>query len=84
MYDHFNYDNLLAEQQYGFRKLHPRAFAVVKLTGYICQQMESGYKPCNLYIDRSMASDTLSFDILLHKLKYYGFSSNGAKLLRYY
>ena len=84
MYDYFNYDNLLDEQQYGFYKLHCTEFAAVNLTGYIYQQMESGNKPCNLYIDLSMAFDTLSFDILLLKLKYSGFSSNEAKLLRCY
>ena len=74
MYDHFNDKNLLAEQQYGFRKLHCTEFAAVKLADYIRKQMESGNIPCNLYIDLSKAFDTLSYDILLHKLRYYGFS----------
>ena len=48
MYDHFNDNNLLAEQQYGFRKLHSTEFAAV--TDYISKQMESGKIPCNFYI----------------------------------
>ena len=82
IYDHFNDNNLLAEQQYGFRKLHSTEFAAVKLTDYISKQMESGKIPCNLDIDLSKAFDTLYFDILLHKLKYYGFSGTELKLLK--
>ena len=67
MYDHSNDNNLPAEQQYGFRKLHSTEFAAVKLTDYISKQMESVKIPCNLYID---LFKTLYFDILLHKLKY--------------
>ena len=84
MYDHFNDNNLLAEQQYGFRKLHSTEFAAVKLTDYISKQMESGKIHCNLYIDLSKAFNTLYFDILLHKLKYYGFSGTELKLVKCY
>ena len=84
MYDYFNDNNLLAEQQYGFRKLHSIEFAPVKLADYISKQMESGKIPCSLYIDLSKAFDTLCYDILLHKLRYYGFSGTELKLLRCY
>ena len=39
MYDHFNDNNLLAAQQYGFRKLQSTEFAAVKLADYISKQM---------------------------------------------
>ena len=84
MYDYFNDNNLLAEQQYGFRKLHSIEFAAVKLADYISKQMESGKIPCSLYIDLSKAFDTLCYDILLHKLRYYGFSGTELKLLDCY
>ena len=84
MYEYFNNNNLLAEQQYGFRKLHSTEYAAVKLLDHVSKQMESGHIPCNLYIDLSKAFDTLSHDILLHKLKYYGFSGIELKLLTNY
>ena len=84
MYDYFNDNNLLAEQQYGFRKHLSTEFAAVKLADYISKQMESGNLPCSLYIDLSKAFDTLCYDILLHKLRYYGFSGTELKLLRCY
>ena len=42
--------------------------------------MESGNIPCNLYMDLSKAFDT-SFEILIYKLRYYGFSGIELKLL---
>ena len=84
MFDYFNDNNLLAEQQYGFRKLHSTEFAAVKLADYISKQIESGNIPCSLYINLSKAFDTLCYDILLHKLRYYGFSGTELKLLRCY
>ena len=84
MYDYFNDNNLLAEQQYGFRKLHSTECAAVKLADHISKQMESSNIPCSLYIDLSKAFDTLCYDILLHKLRYYGFTGTELKLLRCY
>ena len=84
MYEHFNNNNLLAAQQYGFRKLHSTEYAAVKLIDHVSKQMESGNIPCTLYIDLSKAFDTLSFDILIHKWKYYCFSGTELKLLTSY
>ena len=84
MYEHFNNTNILAAQQYGFRKLHSTEYAAVKLIDHVSKQMESGNIHCTLYIDLSKAFDTLSFDILMHKLKYYDFSETELKLLTSY
>ena len=54
MYDHLNNNNLLAEQQYGFRRLHSTEYAAVNLIDHVSKQMESGNIPCSLYIDRSL------------------------------
>ena len=73
LYEYFNSNNLLAEQQYGFRTNHSTEYAAVKLVDTISKEIESGSTPTALYIDLSKAFDTLSFDILLH---------NYVKLLR--
>ena len=65
-------------------KMHSTEYPAVKLVDYVSKQMESGHTPCNVYIDLSKTFDTLPFDILLHKLKYYGFSSIEIKLLKNY
>ena len=81
MYDHLNDNKSLAKQQYGFRRLHSTEYAAVNLIDHVSKQMESGNIPCNFYMDLSKAFDTLSFNILIYKLKYYGFSGIELKLL---
>ena len=46
--------------------------------------MENGKTPGNLYIDFSKAFDTLTFDILLFKLKYYGVTDTALDLMSSY
>ena len=84
LYEYFNSNNLLAEQQYGFRSNHSTEYAAVKFVDHISKEMESGNTPAALYIDLSKAFDTLSFDILLYKLTHYGIKDNAFKLLKSY
>ena len=72
LYDYFNSNNLLAEeQQYGFRTNHSTEYAAVKLVDNVNKEMELGKTPTALYSDLSKAFDTLSFNILLYNLNYY-------------
>ena len=82
--DYFDKYNLLAEQQYGFRKRHSTEYAAVKLIDHVSKEMENGKTPTNVYIDLSKAFDTLTFDILLFKLKYYGVTDTALDLMRSY
>ena len=84
LYDYFNSNNLLAEEQYGFRTNHSTEYAAVKLVDNVSKEMELGNTPTALYIDLSKAFDTLSFDILLYKLNYYSIKDDAFKLLKNY
>ena len=84
LYEYFDKYNLLAEQQYGFRKQHSRECAAVKLVDRISKKMEIGKTPTNVYIDLSKVFDTLTFDILLFKLKYYGVTDTAPGLMKSY
>ena len=95
LYEYFDNNHLLAEQQYGFPSNHSTEYAAVKLVDHISKEMEklvdhiskemeSGNTPAALYIDLSKAFDTLSFDILLYKLNHYGIKDNAFKLLKSY
>ena len=46
--------------------------------------MEHGKTPGALYIDLSKAFNTLSFDIILYKLNYYGIAGTELQLLTNY
>ena len=79
-YLYFNNNNLLADEQFGFRKNHSTEYAAIKMVDHISNEMESGKTPVTLFIDLSNAFDTLSFDILLQKLNYYGIAGVNLKL----
>ena len=51
---------------------------------HISKAMESGKTPCALFIDLSKAFDTLSFDILIRKLRHYGVTDTELRLLTSY
>ena len=81
MYTYFNTNSLLAEQQYGFRKNHSTEYAAIKLVDHVSKEMESGKIPCALYINLSKAFHTLSFDIIIGKLRHYGVADVELRLL---
>ena len=82
--EYLNRNKLLAEQQYGFRPNHSTEYAAVKLVDYISNKMDDHKIPGTIFIDLSKAFDTLSYDILLYKLKFYGISGVEYKLLSSY
>ena len=84
MYEYFDQFNLLAEQQYGFRKQHSTEYAAIKLIDHVSKEMEAGKTPTSVYIDLSKAFDTLTFEVLLYKLKYYGVTDTAFDLLKSY
>ena len=84
LYDYFNSHNLLAAQQYGFRPQHSTEYTAVKLVDYTSSEMENQKIPTAVFIDLLKASDTLSFDILLYKLKYYCITGTEFKLMQNY
>ena len=72
LYQYFNENKLLCEQQYGFRSQHSTELAAVKLVDYVIKEMDSNKKvntPVALFLDLSTAFDTPTFDILLKKIK---------------
>ena len=84
MYEYLNENNLLAEEQFGFRKYHSTEYAAISLVDHISNEMEHGKTPGALYIDLSKAFDTQSFDIILYKLNYYGIAGTELQLLTNY
>ena len=65
LYDYFCKNNLLCEQQYGYRLKHSTKLATIKLVDYLVKNMDENFIPCAMYLDLSKAFETLNFDILV-------------------
>ena len=48
LYEYFDKYNLLAEQQYGFRKQHSTEYAAVKLIDHVSKEIKNGNTPTNV------------------------------------
>ena len=74
----------MVEEQYGFCTNHSTEYAAIKLVDYLSKEMDIRNIPCALFIDLSKVFDTLSFDIILQKIKYYGIVGKELLLLTSY
>ena len=70
--EYLDKNNILHQNQYGFRKSHSTELASLHLVDYIYYTMDANEIPLNVYIDLSKAFDSLNHKILLSKLKFYG------------
>ena len=64
--------SILSCNQYGFRINHSTAYALIQLYDKLSDAIDKGNVTLGLFIDLSKAFDTVSHDILLAKLEFYG------------
>ena len=72
LYEYFISNKLLNNNQYGFHKLHSTEHAVLHFVDRIITELDKSNSPIAIFLDLSKAFDTLNYDILIQKLKYYG------------
>ena len=84
LYAFLNENNLITEQQYGFRSNHSTELATLKLTDTIMYELDNSHIPIAIFLDLSKAFNTLSYKILLRKLKYYGLGNVAYNLIENY
>ena len=65
-------NNLLSDNQYGFRRKRSTRDAVTKATDHIHEHMDKGKVTGALFMDLRKAFDSVNHSCLLHKLPYYG------------
>ena len=81
---YFTKNNLLFQNQYGFRKEHSTEYAALHLVEKISNMMDQGDVPLAIFLDLTKAFDTLDHNILLDKLMFYGIKNNALKLFTNY
>ena len=84
VYAYFTNNDLFYNSQYGFRKLHSTEYASLEMVDRISQYLDNGKLPITVYLDLSKAFDTINHEILLKKIKYYGFADTPLKWFESY
>ena len=72
LYGYFIEKELLAKEQFGFRKGKSTKGALLRFTHKIQSQLDNKQSVAAVYIDLKKAFDTVDHDILLRKLQHYG------------
>lgn len=67
-----NENEILSENQYGFRPNHSRQLAVSKVISFIVINIDKNRKVACLFFDLSKAFDTTDYTILMNILERYG------------
>ena len=83
LYDYFCKNNLLCEQQHGFRSKHTE-LATIKLLDFLAKNLDANLISSAIYLDLSKALDTVNLNILINTLKSYGIRGTPLKLLKNY
>ena len=68
----------------GFRKLHGTQHSLLTMLGKWKRGIDNGAYVSVLFMDLLKAFDTINYDLILVKLKAYGFSTNALKLIHSY
>ena len=78
------FNKILIENQFGFRKKCSTYMALAVLIDKVIKSLESGDYMIGVFLDFSKAFDTVDHDILLKKLCHYGIQDTGLKWFQSY
>ena len=81
---HFSLNNIISENQFGFRKQRDTQQATLKLMNEILPTLGTETKAIGVFLDFSKAFDTVDHSLLLHKLQNYGVRGLALSLIKSY
>lgn len=82
--NHFESENLLYKNQFGFRKKSRTCDAILRFVEYTLDCFEKGLLSLSIFLDLSRAFDCVSPQALLDKLAKYGFDEISLRLIMSY
>ena len=72
LYNFLESQNILFDNQFGFRKNNSTSYALIQITERIKETIDKKKYGCGIFIDLRKAFDTVNHEILLNKLDHYG------------
>ena len=84
IYENLKNNNLLFDNQFGFRLNNSTEHAILQLVNDISSSFERGEYTLGIFIDLSKAFDTVDHEILISKLEYYGIKGKTLTWLKSY
>ena len=84
LYNYLKDNNLLVDDQYGFREKISTENAIYTLLNYILSELDTRNNIGSLFCDLQKAFDCVNHEILLSKMKFYGILGTANKLIESY
>ena len=82
--NHMKSNNILAEEQYGFRSNTSTDQAIYQLNNNILKALDSKHLVGGIFCDLTKAFECVDHDILLDKLEFYGITGTANNLIKSY
>ena len=69
---HLDQNNLITDNQFGFRKSYSTELAVTEIQNTLLQNLDNNKITCTIFLDLAKAFDSVNHSILIKKLDRYG------------